>query len=131
MTFLRASRAPEWVRVDESALSLTAKTMRTSVALLGMLAVTACSVFEPSPIRVESEEFPGIQIECVGEAGLSADRCRAWAEELLSGPAIDQPEGVGRLVLTFRTGNARCAADSFTDGGPPIVTVAAVCPAAG
>jgi hypothetical protein len=104
--------------------------VRIQLSLLAALSLAACLAPQPR-ISVESEEFPGVRVECDGEAGLSRDGCRAWAEELLSGPAIGRPEAVRLLKLTFRTGNSRCAADFFGANGRLMSTVSAVCPPAG
>jgi hypothetical protein len=49
----------------------------TTLGLVAALAVAACSILEPMPITVESEEFPDVRIACAEEAGLSPNRCRA------------------------------------------------------
>lgn len=108
-----------------------------AVALLLGLGLAACSVpstdpASPMPITVESAQFPDVEIECGGEGGLSEVDCLNWAEQMLP-PAPTRPSGgedvpVVKLVLTYRAGNSRCAADYFAAHGRLVMTVAARCP---
>lgn len=94
---------------------------------LGVLAVvvpTACATPMSSPTTVESAEFPEVRIECGGDPGLGDSECLAWAEQMLSTAAVDAT----KLVLTFRAGKARCAADFFAADGRMLMTAAARCP---
>lgn len=95
--------------------------------LTAALLLVSCSMLGPRKTVVSSDFFPGISIECVGEAVVPAYACRAWGEKLLAGTPDAAPSTV-RLVLTYRSGNARCAADFFDAGGGLITTAAAVCP---
>ena len=98
------------------------------VVVVGLL--TACST--PLPIVVESSQYPDVAIECGGEPGLTAHECLAWAEQMLPAaptrPAGAEQLEVANLVLTYRTGNSRCAADYFTADGRLVMTASAVCP---
>ncbi len=109
---------------------------RVVILFLG-IALAACSTpptVPPSemPITVESAQFPDIDIECRAETGLSTSACMIWAEQMLPA-APTKPSGaddvpVTRLVLTYRTGNSRCAADYFAADGRLVMTAAARCP---
>ncbi|MBW3613008.1 MAG: hypothetical protein KY392_04005 [Chloroflexi bacterium] len=79
----------------------------------------------PQPMTVESGRFPGVTIECGGDPGLTEDECQAWAEQLLA----SGPSETTKLVLTYPTGNSRCAADHFSANGRMLMTAAARCPA--
>ncbi len=89
----------------------------------GLLA--ACSAAALQPMSVESGRFPEVTIECGGDPGLTERECEAWAEQMLSGGPMETT----KLVLTFRSGNARCAADYFAADGLMLMTAAARCPA--
>lgn len=93
-----------------------------SLRVLGALAVVvlaACSM------TVESARFPDASIECGGDPGLTEGECLDWAEQVLSAA----PVNTAMLVLSYRTGNARCAADYFAADGRMLMTSAARCPA--
>lgn len=75
----------------------------------------------PQPLTVDSGRFPEVSIQCGGDPGLTERGCEAWAEQLLS----SAPSETTKLVLTYRTGNARCAADYFAANGRMLMTVAA------
>lgn len=77
---------------------------------------------------MESAKFPGVRIECGGDASLSDEACRDWGDMTLAGPGPAQGKAIARLVLTFRTGNSRCAADFYDAGGRLLATAAARCP---
>ncbi len=85
------------------------------------------------PTTVESELFPDVEIECGGESGLSADGCLTWAEQMISAapPRAAGGEDVSftKVILTFRTGNSRCAADYFAEDGRLMTTMSTRCPA--
>ena len=98
---------------------------RRRLTALGCFLLVACSAAPPHPMIVESGRFPGVTIECGGDPGLTEDECQAWAEQLLASGPIDAT----RLVLTYRTGNSRCAADHFSADGRMLMTAAARCPA--
>lgn len=110
--------------------------IRAVVLLLG-LALSACSTSsgDPAsqmPVTVESARFPDVEIQCGGDFGLSEADCLNWAEQMLPA-APTRPSGgvdlaVAKLVLTYRTGNRRCAADYFAADGRLVMTAAAVCP---
>jgi len=126
------SRAPS-VSVGEEAEILVVPAV---VVVLGVI-MTACAT-PPSesaaemPIIVDSARFPDVAIQCGGEPGLSGDDCRAWADEMLAGtptpPSGSQDVTVVELVLTYRTGDSRCAADYFAADGRLVMTAAAHCP---
>lgn len=97
---------------------------RRRLAALGLLLLVACSA-APHPMIVESGRFPEVTIECGGDPGLTEEECQAWAEQLLASGPIDAT----RLLLTYRTGNSRCAADYFAVNGRMLMTAAARCPA--
>lgn len=97
-------------------------------ALLVVLAAFGACWLVPGGTSVESAKFPGVQIECGGEASLPANVCRDWGERALAGPGLAQGQAVTRLVLTFRTGNSRCAADFYGADGRLLATAAARCP---
>jgi hypothetical protein len=93
-----------------------------ALRLLGALAIvvlTACSM------TVESARFPDVSIECGGAPGLTEGECLDWAEQMLSAA----PVNTAKLVLTYQTGNIRCAADYFAADGGMLMTSAARCPA--
>lgn len=98
---------------------------RRRLAALGGLLLVACSAAPPQPMIVESDRFPGVTIECGGDPGLTEEECHAWAEQLLA----SGPSETTKLVLTYRTGNARCGADYFAVNGRALMTAAARCPA--
>ena len=110
--------------------------VRAIVLFVG-LALAACSApsGDPAsqmPITVESAQFPDVEIECRGDGGLSADDCLSWAEQMLPA-APTRPSGgedipVAKLVLTYRTGNSRCAADYFAGDGRHRHHQSASCP---
>lgn len=93
-------------------------------AALGAVLLVACSPAAPQPTTVEPGRFPEVAIECGGDPGLTGRECQAWAEQLLS----SGPVGTAKLVLTYRTGNARCAAESFAANGRMLMAAAARCP---
>ncbi len=95
-----------------------------TLGVLAVVVLAACATPPSSPMTVESAEFPDVRIECGGEPGLGESECLAWAEQMLSTAAVDAT----KLVLTYRTGNARCAADYFAADGLMLMTVAARCP---
>jgi hypothetical protein len=97
-------------------------------ALATTAAIGACSLVPDGVSVAESSKFPGVRIECRGEARLPAETCRQWGEDLLGGPGPAQGRPVAKLVLTFRTGDSRCAADFFAGDGGLISTAAARCP---
>lgn len=94
-------------------------------AALASLLLAACSAATPQPMTVESGRFPDVSIECGGDPGLTERECEAWAGQLLS----TGPTETSKVVLTYRTGNARCAADYFSADGRMLMTAAARCPA--
>lgn len=100
---------------------------RTSILLLAALLANACGVIEPDKTVVRSLRFPAIEIECQGDAVVLVDACRAWGEKLLDGNP-DFAARTSRLVLTFRQGDARCAADFYGANGTLVMTASAVCP---
>lgn len=73
-------------------------------------------------MTVESVGFPQLTIECGGE--LTEGECQDWAEQMLSSGRIEST----RLVVTYRTGNSRRAADYFAATGRLLVTAAARSP---
>ena len=95
------------------------------LAAIGGLVLVGCSAAPPHPMIVESSRFPGVTIECGGDPGLTEEECQAWAEQLLASGPIDAT----MLVLTYRTGNSRCAADYSAVNGRILMTAAARCPA--
>lgn len=95
------------------------------LAALAAALLVACSAVGPQPMTIESARFPGVTIECGGDPGLTERQCLEWADQLLS----TGPVGTVELVLTYRTGNARCAADHFAANGRMLMTAAARCPA--
>ncbi len=103
--------------------------VRAVVLSLGALVLAACSM----PTTVESELFPDVEIECGGESGLSADGCLTWAEQMISAAppraAGGEDISVTKVVLTFRTGNSRCAADYLDKEGRLMTTMSTRCPA--
>jgi len=103
--------------------------VRAVVLSLGALMLAACSM----PTTVESELFPDVEIECGGDSGLSADGCLTWAEQMISAAPPRAAGGgdisVTKVVLTFRTGNSRCAADYFAEDGRLMTTMSTRCPA--
>lgn len=101
--------------------------------LVASFALAACSAGPPTPpIIVQSEQFPQVEIECRGEVGLTEEDCRQWAEVMLPAaptrPAGGQDLEVAKLVLTYRTGSSRCAADYLAADGRTVMTTAAACP---
>lgn len=97
------------------------------------IVLAACSAGPPTPpIIVQSEQFPQVEIECRGEIGLTEEDCRQWAEVMLPAaptrPAGGQDLEVAKLVLSYRTGDSRCAADYLTADGRTVMTIAAACP---
>lgn len=95
--------------------------------LLAALIASACGIIEPDKTMIRSPRFPTIEIECTGDAIVPIDACRGWGEGMLDA----NPEfaaQTSRLVLTFRQGNARCAADFYVAGGTLLMTASAVCP---
>ena len=99
-------------------------TLRT-LGALAVIGLAGCSLSAPLVMTVESARFPDASIECGGDRGLSEDDCVDWAEQVLTAAPVD----TAKLVLTFRTGNARCAADYFAADGRMLMTAAARCPA--
>jgi hypothetical protein len=104
--------------------------MRAAVLVLAVV-LPACGT-SPMPITVRSDRFPEIEIHCQGEGGLTVDDCRKWGEEmLLALPSLPDGEELDatRIVLTHRTGNARCTIDYQTGGVfRTAMTVAVSCP---
>ena len=88
------------------------------LGLLVAVVLAACSM------TVQSARFPDVSIECGGDTGLSENECLEWAEQVLSAAPVE----TARLVLTYRTGDARCAAESFAADGRLLMTSAARCP---
>lgn len=93
-------------------------------AVIGAVVLVACSTPAQRPMTVESDRFPEVTIECGGDPGLTEAECQAWAEQLLA----SGPSETTRLVLTYRTGNSRCAADHFSATGRILMTASARCP---
>lgn len=94
------------------------------LATLAALLLAACSAPVSTPFTVESDRFPDVTVECAGDPGLTERECEAWAEQMVStGPAE-----TSKVVLTYRTGNARCAVDYFSADGRMLMTAAARCP---
>lgn len=110
--------------------------VRAMGLFLGVV-LSACSTLSSKPIAQmpitgESEHFPDVEIMCKGDASLSEDDCRNWAGQMLLA-APTRPSGgvdvpVVKLVLTYRTGASRCAADYFGADGRLVMTIAAKCP---
>ena len=96
-----------------------------ALAVLATVLLVACSAAAPEPMPAEAVRFGGVSIECGGDRGLSEHECQAWGEELLSSGPIETTA----LVMTYRTGNSRCAADYFAAHGQMLMTAAARCPA--
>ena len=94
------------------------------LAVVGAVVLVACSAAAQRPMTVASDRFPAVTIECGGDAGLTEEECQAWAEQLLA----SGPSETTKLVLTYRTGNSRCAADHFSADGRMLMTAAARCP---
>lgn len=94
------------------------------LAALGALLLVACAAAAPQPMTVESDRFSGVTIECVGDPELTDRECDDWAEQMLASGPIETT----KLVLTYRTGNSRCAADYFAADGRALMTAAARCP---
>ncbi len=92
--------------------------------LRGLAALASVLLVACQPLTVESGRFPEVTIECGGEPGLTERECVDWAEQLLA----TDPVATARLVLTYRTGNARCAADHFAADGRMLMTAAGPCP---
>ena len=93
--------------------------------VLATVLLVACSPAAPEPMPAEAVRFPEVSIECGGDRGLTERECQAWGDELLSSGPIETTT----LVMTYRTGNARCAADYFAANGQMLMTAAARCPA--
>lgn len=93
---------------------------------LGAVAVVllAACTMPVQPMTIESEQFPEVDIKCGGEPGLAESECLDWAVQLLS----SGPPDTATLVLTYRDGDARCAADYFAANGRMIRTAAVRCP---
>ncbi len=94
------------------------------LAALGAVLLVACSAPAPQLMTVESGRYPEVTIECGGDPGPTDHECQAWAEQLLASGPIETT----KLVLTYRTGNSRCAADYFAVSGRMLMTAAARCP---
>lgn len=110
--------------------------VRAAAVCIGLV-LAACSgpstdSSSPMPIKVESVQFPSVEIECRGDGGLSKDDCLHWAEQMLPAaptrPSGEEAPPVVKLVLTQRAGNGRCAADYFAADGRLVMTMAARCP---
>lgn len=93
--------------------------LRPLLAGLAVTLLTACSM------TVVSQQFPDVSIECLGDPALTEKACRAWGEKMLG----TAPADTVTLELTYRTGNARCAADYIADDGRLLMSSAARCPA--
>ena len=91
---------------------------RRVLGLLMAVVLAACSV------PVQSARFPDVSIECGGDPGLSESDCLEWAEQVLSAAPVE----TAGLVLTYRSGDDRCAAESFAADGRLVMTSAARCP---
>jgi hypothetical protein len=106
--------------------------VRTAVLMptLAALLLSACAPALQWPMTIESARFPEVVIECRGEPPLTQEQCLAWAESMLAPPLPEQldKQGIGRLVLTNRPGNSRCAADFYRAGGGLLMSASAVCP---
>ena len=109
--------------------------IRATGLFLGLVLV-ACSTQSSTPvarlpITVQSRQFPNIEIRCDGDIALPVGDCLDWAEKMLPA-APTRPSGgdlpVAKLVLTYRTGTSRCAADYFAADGRLVMTMAAECP---
>jgi len=97
-----------------------------TMALTAGLAV-GCLLTE-GRTSVESAEFPGVRIECTGEAVLGPNECLDWGESLLRGPGPASGKRVGQIVLTLRLGDARCGAEFFGPDGSHLASAAVRCP---
>lgn len=97
------------------------------VLLLAALIASACGTIESGKTLVRSPRYPAIAIECTGDAIVPLDTCLGWGEKMLDGSPEVVPQS-SRLILTFRGGNARCAAEFYAANGTLVVTASAVCP---
>lgn len=99
-------------------------------ALLAAIAVvTACSFVETAN-SVRSDAFPGVSIECRGDAPVTPEQCVAWGVELLEG-SEELVARTTRLVLTSSAdANRRCSADFFDAAGRMFATESTRCPRA-
>lgn len=88
---------------------------RVSVACVAAT-VMACGPQPAATSEIRSGSFPAVVIECRAEITIGEDVCRAWGEKLLRGTP-DLAVATQRLVLTYRGGTARCAADFYRASG--------------
>ena len=89
--------------------------------------VTACSFLQTAN-SVQSNAFPGISIECRGDAPMTPEQCVAWGVAQLGGSEELVPRTI-RLVLTASAdASRRCSAEFFDAAGRLIATAAAHCP---
>ena len=95
-----------------------------SCAIARLFGGLAAVILAGCSMTVESARFPDASIECFGGRALTEAECLDWAEKLLSTAPVD----TAKLVLTYRTGNARCAADYFAADGRMLMTAAGRCP---
>jgi hypothetical protein len=101
----------------------------TQLLPAAIMIVTACSFLETAT-SVRTDAFPGIAIECQGDAPLAPEQCVAWGVELLEGSEELVPNTT-RLVLTASAdANRRCSADFFDAAGRVFATEATRCPRA-
>lgn len=96
---------------------------------IAVSAALLCGCLEPpqTPFVVTSDLYPDLEIECGGERGLTPQACTSWAESMMD-QRLPAAARATRLVMTYRSGHARCAADFYGADGTLLVTVAAVCP---
>ncbi len=111
-------------------------TNKLAIWALGV-AVVGCSAadFAPEPsFETELNAYPNVRVECTGEHGLTVVACTRWAEDMLQAapPVIPSiGEWDGRLVLIYRAGGGRCAADFYAPDGRAVASNSVPCPQIG
>jgi uncharacterized protein YceK len=103
------------------------RTVMLRLVSVGLL-LAACSAV-PS-LTVQSEKYPGVRIECRSDVPISADGCRAWADQMLDiGPSNpNTPAVVNGVVLDAREAATRCSATFYGANNRLIGTGPAACP---
>jgi hypothetical protein len=101
--------------------------IRFSWAAFVAAALIGCGSGAAARPEIRSAKFPGTVIECRAEIFIAVDTCRGWGEKLLAG-SPDLAGATNRLVLTYRGGTARCAAEFLGSSGAILGSAAAVCP---
>ena len=94
--------------------------------LVALILISCSSV--PSLV-VESAKYPGVRIECQSDVRITAEACRAWADQMLDvGVRGGGSERIARIVLMARDQARTCSASFYGLGNQLLGVDPAACP---